>query len=79
MNYKYVFKCFKDYSADSGLGYSYKKGQYVTHSGKPTDDINKAYLYKDNASLQEILEDDGLTEYFKVIKVIKTVTEVENE
>lgn len=47
-NQKYIVQCLKGNNNRHGFGYRYKKGQYVTYSGKPTFDINEAYVYCNN-------------------------------
>lgn len=41
---KYVVRCVKPTNA-YGFGHRYRTGQFVTYSGKPTDDLQRAWVY----------------------------------
>lgn len=73
-NDPYVVKCIKNTAERFGLGFRYKKGQYVTCSGKPTNDINQAAIYRHNHKdpLMEcgLLDlDNDWQEYFELVPV----------
>jgi hypothetical protein len=74
----YVVKCIKGNNNRCGFGYRYKKGQYVTYSGRPTYDLDSAYVYNDaNIATSCALNDtDGWEKYFIYVpvKVQRSVT-----
>jgi len=68
---KTVIQCIKGNNNKCGFGYRYKKDQYVTYSGKPTDEMDKAYVYDDSNDDTDcaIYDIEGYEKYFQAVPI----------
>lgn len=75
-NQKYVVQCIKGNNGRFGFGYRHKAGQYVTTSGKGTNNINDAHVYKaltNNIYNEWGLDDEDAVEWEKYYQYVRVV------
>ena len=84
-NQKYVVKCIKGNNNKCGFGHRYKVDQYVTYSGRPTNVLDEAHVYRHlrwtsdsfpeyNGCFEEENNDDWKV-YFELVPVSVTTKE----